>query len=180
MKYRRHKAAGERLGRMLADLAPPEVIRGAGAVVPVPIHPTRLANRGYNQAELLARPLARRLGVPLLAGAVCRLGQDSPQAGLDATARWANVRGTFRARGPVPSGAILLVDDVFSTGATADACARALLEAGARSVQVLTLARAVLDPPGKTRTVTAEDRAYPRSRGGIGTINGTGHGGSAL
>lgn len=178
MKYRRHRAAGDRLGRMLADLAPPGVVCGVDAAVPVPMHPTRLAARGYNQAELLARPLARALGVPCLAGAVSRLHQDSPQAGLDAAARRANVRGAFRARGPVPSGTILLVDDVFSTGATADACARALLDGGARSVLVLTLARAVLDP-GSMAQSSAAAPWTPRSGEKTAPIDCTGHGGTA-
>lgn len=144
LKYQGVRRVGEALGALLAEGMPPEVARGVGAVVPVPLHPSRLRDRGYNQAELLARPVARRLGAPCLPAALQRCRQESPQARSSAAARRVNVEGAFAPGGQAVWGTVLLVDDVFSTGATADACARALRAAGARQVHVVTLARAVL------------------------------------
>jgi ComF family protein len=121
---------------------------GVDAVVPVPLHPARLADRGYNQAELLARPLSLTLKLPCLPGAVRRLTQEQPQVALDAMARRRNVAGAFAPGPSAVGGAMLLIDDVFSTGSTAGACARALRAGGASRVAVLTLARAVLRSPG--------------------------------
>lgn len=144
LKFRGRRTAADPLGMLLADLAPPQMTAGVGAVVPVPLHPGRMATRGFNQAELLARPLAARLGVPCLPRALVRLRQESPQAELDADARRRNVADAFAPGHPAVAGTVLLVDDVFSTGSTADACARVLRAHGASRVVVLTLARAVL------------------------------------
>jgi ComF family protein len=114
-------------------------------VVPVPLHPARLAERGFNQAELLAAACAPRWRLPVLGRALVRVRPTRPQTDLDAEARRVNVRDAFRA--PRPAGVrdrrLLLVDDVLTTGATAAAAARALRAAGARAVGVLTLARVV-------------------------------------
>jgi ComF family protein len=144
LKYRQHKAVAEPLGALLARSMPAEVAAGVGAAVPVPLHPARLASRGFNQSLLLARHVARALGVPLAPRAIRRVRQEASQAGLGASARRRNVLTAFQPDAGVPGGRVLLIDDVFSTGATADACARALLAAGAGEVAVLTLARAVL------------------------------------
>jgi ComF family protein len=144
VKFRGRRAAAGPLGALLADLAPPEVTQGVGAVVPVPLHPSRLGTRGFNQAELLARPLAARLAVPCLPRATRRLRQETPQVELGAAERRRSVAGVFAPGHPAVSGTVLLVDDVFSTGSTAGACARALKAAGASRVVVLTLARAML------------------------------------
>jgi ComF family protein len=110
------------------------------AVVPVPLHRRRLAERGFNQAVVIARPLARALGVPLVVGRLVRVRPTRPQVGLDAEARERNVRGAFRVRRAV-SGRVLLVDDVWTTGATLAEAARVLVDGGA-DVRTLTLARA--------------------------------------
>jgi ComF family protein len=144
LKYRRHRLVADSLGRLLAELAPLEVTRGASAVVPVPLHPSRQAERGFNQAELLARPVADSLGIPCLPALLCRIHQESPQAELDAAARRESVHAAFAPGALTPHGTVLLVDDVFSTGSTAAACARALKAAGAEQVLVLTLARTLL------------------------------------
>lgn len=147
LKYRGRRDAAAPLAGRLAALAPPEVVADASAVVPVPLHPARLAARGFNQAELLAAALASRLRLPLLPAALRRVRQETPQVTLDAAARRANVARAFVPGSARVHGRIVLVDDVFSTGATVGACARALREAGARDVAVVTLARAILACP---------------------------------
>ena len=121
-----------------------DVLAGADLIVPVPLHSSRERARGFNQA----RELARHLGGPL-ADAVARTRRTPPQAELPASRRHANVRGAFewRAAVPVKGLTLVLVDDVSTTGATLQACARRLLEAGAAEVRALTAARAVTRRP---------------------------------
>lgn len=111
------------------------------AVVPVPLHRTRLARRGFNQAELMAGGVAGRIEAPVLDKLkVVRRTRD--QVELSAHERRANVAGAYAARGPV-IGKVLLVDDVFTTGATLSECAGVLRKAGAGEVPALTLCRTV-------------------------------------
>lgn len=126
-----------------ADLAPKLGEWGTDALVPVPLHRQRLAQRGYNQAALLARPLARAHGLELLPQALQRTRATTPQATLPDGRRGSNVRGAFRAHPQTVAGRrVALVDDVVTSGATAEAAAQALLEAGAASVTVIAVARA--------------------------------------
>jgi len=123
-------------------------VLGDGALlVPVPLHRTRLWARGFNQAALLARALARRTATPLAVDALVRVRRTALSRGLGRRARAANVRSAFKVVRPeqVRGRRIVLVDDVLTTGATADACARTLLRAGAARVDVLTWARVVRD-----------------------------------
>lgn len=162
MKFRRQKVVAAPLGRLLARFAPREVLPGVQAVVPVPLHPDRLAARGFNQAELLARPVAEAIGVPCLPDALRRVWQEAPQSELGASERLRNVAGAFEPWDLQARGTVMLVDDVYSTGATAAACARALIEGGADRVTVLTLARAVLrrgSTPGQTSFATSRESA---------------------
>jgi ComF family protein len=137
------------LGRLLAEAGaralPVPPADWAEGLVPVPLHPARLADRGFNQAELLATPCGARWRVPLLPRALIRARATLPQTDLDPAARRLNVRDAFRV--PRPAGILgrrlLLVDDVHTTGATVAAAAQALREAGAAAVGVLTLARVV-------------------------------------
>jgi len=126
------------LGALLAAAARERAF-SVDAVVPVPLHPTRLFERGFNQAALLARPVARALGVPLRARALARTRPTEKQAELDRSARLQNVRGAFRARRAMGER-VLLVDDVRTTGATQNACAEALRAAGCPRVEWLVLA----------------------------------------
>jgi ComF family protein len=113
----------------------------ADLIVPVPLHPRREAQRGYNQAALLARELGRRTGVPVAPAELIRTAWTRPQVGLSRTERRANIAGAFRCAGKVTDMRIILVDDVSTTGATLESCASELKAAGAAHVQGLVLAR---------------------------------------
>lgn len=123
--------------RELALSAPPPF-----ALAPAPLHAKRLRERGYNQAELLAREIAGALGAPLLNGAIKRKRDTPPQVSMTSFAeRLENVRGAFAPVRRVDVGAVVLVDDVATTGATLSAAAQALREAGAERVYGLAFAR---------------------------------------
>jgi ComF family protein len=148
----RRGLAGPLAARMA--LAGAALLEGADCVVPVPLHRRRRRARGYNQAA----DLAARLPLPIVA-ALARPRATSPQAGLPAARRHANVRNAFALRtgwisrrAPAVRGrVVVLVDDVATTGATLEACARVLKAAGAREVRALTAARVVLGPPPARR-----------------------------
>ncbi len=142
----RFKHAGlPALGARLADLGVGRVdVPAADVVVPVPLHPRRLAERGFNAASVIGGRVARSIGRPLARGALARNRDTPSQGGLPPAGRLLNVKGAFsggRRCGLVRGRAVLLVDDVWTTGATARACARVLLRSGACSVTVFTLAR---------------------------------------
>lgn len=111
------------------------------AVVPVPLHRARLAKRGFNQAELMARRVAERINAPLL-DKLKAVRRTRDQVELSAGERRTNVAGAYAARGPIV-GKVLLVDDVFTTGSTVSECAGVLRKAGAGEVHALTLCRTV-------------------------------------
>ena len=117
----------------------------ADIVVPVPLHRTRERERGFNQAELIARETAKRLRLPVKPILLMRTKARPDKHILTNEERWRIVRGAFATRpgSQVDNKRVLLLDDVMTTGATLDACAGALLEAGAKSVIGLTVARAV-------------------------------------
>jgi ComF family protein len=114
-------------------------------VVPVPAHALRLRERGYNHAELIAKPLARSLGLPCRSYLLVRTRPRADKLRLKLRERWRSVRGvyTIRQGQRVDNLRVLLVDDVLTTGATLDACSRALRKAGAAGVVALTVARAI-------------------------------------
>ena len=131
-----------------------EVVQGAWSelkadvVVPVPLHKDRRRERGFNQAELLSKRLAKRLQLAHRGVLLVRKRPRPDKLLLTNRERWEAVRGAFatRAGSQVDNKRVLLVDDVMTTGATLDACAKALREAGASSVVGLTVARAILGP----------------------------------
>lgn len=127
----------------LRDPSVRAVVPSGAMLVPVPLHPRRRRERGFNQSELLAREIARRTGTLVVPGALVRRQDTRPQTGLSAAARRANVKDAFavRQRARIAGRCVVLIDDVFTTGATAQACARVLREAGALDVRLLTLAR---------------------------------------
>jgi ComF family protein len=129
---------------LLVDAANREPLNTATRIIPVPLHDKRLRERGFNQAAVIAEALAKQLKLPLDDTSLQRTGgSEKYRAGLDAKGRRDTVTGAFVVRYPrlVEAEGILLVDDVFTTGATVNACAEALLAAGARRVLVLTVAR---------------------------------------
>lgn len=138
---------GAEVRMQLAEPVPQRVEAPALAydcIVPVPASSRR---RGYNVPERMAQPLAHALGLPLLPEALCRARAGRHQAGLSLDERLVNVAGAFRVQEPDPieGKRVLLVDDVITTGATAAACAQALLDAGAHSVFAIALATAEID-----------------------------------
>lgn len=139
LKYDGRRSLATRLSAMMST-AGAAVLEGADFVVPVPLHRARRWSRGFNQAA----DLARGLGVPL-SEALRRTRNTGSQADLPAGRRHANVRGAFRLarQARVRGACVVVVDDVSTTGATLDACARTLLEGGAREVRALIAARAV-------------------------------------
>ena len=145
MKYEARPDLARPLGDLLWRALAPHAgaLRGA-LVVPVPLHASRLAERGFNQSALVARRLARGLGAPFLPRALARLRDTPRQALLDREARLRNVARSFRLRDParVRGRHVLLVDDVRTTGATLEACARALREGGAARVTPAVVAHA--------------------------------------
>lgn len=134
------------LGSVLAGLmvqAWPAWQKPINLIIPIPLHQKRQRDRGYNQSEILARHLARQVHIPLDTHALQRVRYTQPQVHLSAAERQTNVAGAFTVQGSNFAGQhILLVDDVFTTGATLSAAAIALQNAGAAAVSGYCLARA--------------------------------------
>ena len=123
-------AMAARHGRTILDMH-------VDAIVPVPVHPSRRRRRGFNQAEILAEIIGKRLGIPVETELLFRTRKTLPQKELTAAERLKNLSGAFRV-GKVPDGIkrVLLVDDIYTTGSTAEACARVLRSAGVEEVYV--------------------------------------------
>lgn len=143
LKYRHRRDLAPYLAARLAAHA--GFPRGDWLLVPVPLHPRRERERGYNQAALLARALSKATGLPW-AEALVRRAATAPQHGLSREQRAANLEGAFRGGPGVKGRRVLLVDDVLTTGATAHHASLALFEAGAAEVRVAVVARTL--PPG--------------------------------
>lgn len=140
-KFEGRLSYGASLGRLLAECIAAGSEELPYCLVPVPLHPARLAERGYNQAQELSRAVARRLRIPIAAGLARRRRPTAMQSGLDAVARRRNVRNAFEIRGRPPRS-VAIVDDVLTTASTAGELARALRAAGAARIEVWALARA--------------------------------------
>ena len=152
LKYHGDGGLGEKLSFFLLHLIRSRNLE-FDLVVPVPLGKKRLKERGYNQSSFLARPISLYYGLCYVPGAIQRIRETRSQVGLDSESRRANVKDAFAAQARWVQGrSVLLVDDVFTTGSTIAACAKALKESGAHKVFGLTLARAagpqgdLLDP----------------------------------
>ncbi len=145
-KYQGATYLAEPLGMLLADLQDEYFsFSNIDILIPVPLHPRRLRERGFNQSLLLARVISRLKKIPLACHLLERVRYTPPQTQLSGSEREKNVRGAFclRSNHFLAEKTVLLIDDVFTSGATVNECTRVLKEAGAREVQVLTLARAI-------------------------------------
>jgi len=146
LKYEEVTRLGEWFAARLADVFLPLAAKWhPNVVVPVPLYPARQRERGYNQSDLIARPLAKRLSLQFEPRLLVRTKPRPPQLLLSRSERWKSVRGAYATRPGlvVDNLRVLLVDDVLTTGATLDSCARALKKAGAAVVFGLTVARIV-------------------------------------
>jgi ComF family protein len=146
LKYGDRLDLAPALGRWMAG-AGREILAEADALVPVPLHWRRLWARRFNQSAALAKEISRENGIVLMQEVLQRVKPTPQQVGLSRPERERNVQGAFRvpahARGDVSGRRLILVDDVLTSGATVDACARSLLRAGAAHVDVLVFARVV-------------------------------------
>ena len=147
LKYQGHFGIGAWLGKKMGETLRSDFnqkdSRKEVIIVPVPLSPDRLKDREFNHSLSLAGSISREFGFPVNTSILRRKNGSGPQVGLTPKERWSNVRGTFYIRGPEPvkGKRIVLVDDVLTTGATSNECARMLKKAGAARVEVLTLAR---------------------------------------
>jgi ComF family protein len=146
VSLKREPFVGVRLARLMFDALKREPLESATRIVPVPLHPSRERERGFNQATEIGRAIATLSGLPLDESSLIRMVHtERHRAGMDARSRRESVEAAFEVKRPrlINGEAVLLVDDVFTTGATVNACAVALKQAGAEDVFVLTLARPV-------------------------------------
>jgi ComF family protein len=147
IKYGNRPDAAQMAGRFYGGLlAGTPLVQGAQAVVPIPLHPTKQRQRGYNQAEAFAQGLCLATGLAHHPKLLARTRHTPSQTHLGRTERAENVRGAFEVRA-TPPPVVMLVDDVATTGATLAEAAQALLAAGARQVRIATLAVAALAQP---------------------------------
>lgn len=142
LKFHQDLAAGRLLGELMAERVLADRIPLPDCLLPVPLHPTRLAERGFNQALEIGRPIRKALGIPIAPRLVRRVKATATQSLLPAARRAGNLRGAFAvAGGPVPEH-VAILDDVLTTGATTGELARVLKRAGVKTVQVWVVARA--------------------------------------
>ncbi|MDH4068338.1 MAG: ComF family protein [Dehalococcoidia bacterium] len=144
LKYRNLKAISPCLAELLADYLKENPLPG-DALVAVPLHARRLRERGYNQSDLIAKELSKRIGLPVIEDCLIRIKQAQPQVrAVDAEERRRNVADAFVCRDERVKGErIILIDDVCTSGATLESCAAALKDKNTRSVWGLTLAREI-------------------------------------
>ena len=148
-KYRNYRVAAPCLGGLMARFLDKHPLPGE-ALVPVPLHPHRLRERGYNQAELLASDIGKATGLPVETQLLSRTRNSARQARTAVgNLRRANTAGAFVCEEDLAGASCILVDDVCTTGSTLEACAEALAASGASEVWALTLAR---EPLGPART----------------------------
>lgn len=140
-KYHNQRSFGACYARELAEQFAPAIRRwNPDLIIPIPLHRSRRRKRGYNQAQIIACQLGKRLGIPVDVSSLCRRRPTSPQKMLGHGERRANLRKAFALKsGFVPVAAVLLVDDIYTTGSTMDAAADILKKAGVEKVYFLTI-----------------------------------------
>jgi len=144
LKYRGKLSLVKDLSGLLIEFANIHLdITQIDLIVPVPLHNTKLREREFNQATILAMPIAKKFGIPLSQGNLERVRATQPQTGLKRHERLQNLKGAFKVKNPsiINEKRILLVDDVFTTGATVNECGKVLFSSGATDISVLTLAQ---------------------------------------
>ncbi|HCK80240.1 MAG TPA: ComF family protein [Candidatus Competibacter sp.] len=142
LKFDNRLSHARLLGELLADALAARAEGLPDCILPVPLHPLRLRERGFNQALELARAAARRFQVPLLADGLRRIRHTTPQTGLDARQRQTNLLGAFMRSRPLEGKRVALVDDVITTASTVVECARTLRAGGVVDIEVWAVARA--------------------------------------
>lgn len=147
LKFGHELAHAAVLGELLATRILAQESDWPEAILPVPLHASRLAERGFNQALELARPVARRLGLPLLSRACTRVLATPEQSTLTEAERKRNLRRAFAVTGPLPAS-LALIDDVITTGSTAAALARTLARAGVAEIRIWAVAKTRQGRPG--------------------------------
>lgn len=165
-KYRGKVSLAKPLGRLMLDALPAAL--DADLVIPVPLHPTRLREREFNQSLLLADQVATHTVLPLSFANLVRTVPSAPQSTLSRKERMKNLRRAFAVRQPqsIAQKRILLIDDVFTTGTTVNECAKVLRKAGAEAVLVLTLARTI------ESNVVPDRILAQRANGVLGVLRG--------
>jgi ComF family protein len=174
LKYGNRPTLAEPLARLMADYWQAHPMP-ADLVTAVPLHPARQRERGYNQADLLARAFGRMIGVPVGSAVLRRVRHTRPQVSLNAAQRRENMQDAFAAATPtqlskrqgddglfVSGRRVLVIDDVRTTGSTLEACSLALKAAGASSVWGFTLARALYSAPGGDGDQSAHQNSVDR------------------
>ncbi len=162
-KYRRKVGLARPLARLMIQALPSSL--AADLLMPVPLHPSRLRAREFNQSLLLADQVGRHLGLPVAANTLVRLFATDPQTTLSRPERLRNLRQAFavRTQDAIAGRRILLIDDVYTTGTTLNECAKVLIKSGAKTVLALTLARTVETSliPDRVATAQAERALAP-------------------
>ncbi|MBL7068298.1 MAG: ComF family protein [Candidatus Omnitrophica bacterium] len=145
-KYKNAFSLINTFSRLFAEFIDRNIdMRKIDLIIPVPLHPVKLRERGFNQARLLAQPIARRYNVPISISNLIKVKYTKPQSGLNRNQRLRNLRNAFSVKkaGPLKGKKILLIDDVYTTGTTVNKASYALKRAGALEVKTLTLARGI-------------------------------------
>lgn len=143
LKFHGRLAVAELLGRWLAEALKNRTDALPECIIPVPLHLTRLRERGFNQALEIAQPVARRLAIALRFDSVRRIIPTVPQSQLDAQMRRTNVQGAFMVNRPIQARHVAIIDDVTTTGSTVTEIAKALRAAGVERIEVWVCARTV-------------------------------------
>jgi ComF family protein len=145
-KYRGFEILGQYLGDFVGQTlgAEQDIWSGVDALIPVPLHPAKEKKRGFNQAQVLAKRLAKIKNIELLERRLVKVKNVPPQTTLKAEERARNVRGAFKVKKPekLEGKVVLLVDDVYTTGSTLGECSSVLKKAGVREVRAVTVAQA--------------------------------------